>query len=113
MVENKVYPKLKEYIKIHHGYSGEELHKDPIYEEYLQAMDTLKSFNRQKVKITFTSQNDWSNWQGQKIGKIIVNEKGQICFLEGRCTRKGYYLDAGLYEGWYATLIPLTIEKVN
>ena len=110
MIENKVYPKLKEYVKVNRGFSMDKLKEEPIYQEYLALMDTLKSLNKQKVKLTFTQQNDWSNRQGQKQGKIIVNDKGQICFFEGRCTRKGYYLDAGLFDGWFATLIPLTID---
>ena len=109
-MKNEIYQDLKQYIKDHHGWSGEELKKTELYQRYLNFMAELKKLDRKKVKLTFTQQNDWTNRQGQKIGRIIINDKNQICFFEGRCTRKGYYLDAGLYDGCFATLIPLEIE---
>lgn len=111
-MKNEIYSELREYVKKHHGWSGEELKKTELYQKYLALMEALKTFNRKKVKLTFTQENDWIKRQGQKIGKVVVNDEGRICFFEGRCTRRGYYLDAGLYEGWQSTLIPLEIEEL-
>lgn len=111
-MKNTVYQECREYIKQHHGFSAEELHKTKLYQDYLLFMEAIKKLDRKKVKITFKSQNDWITSQGQKIGRIVVNQDNRPCFFEGRHTRKGQYLDAGLFEGWHTTIIPLEIEVI-
>ena len=112
MLENKVYPKLRDYIKEHHGWSGEELKQTEVYKEYLAFMEILATLDKKKVKLTYTYSNDWQNGQKETIGRIVIDSQNRLCFMEGKARTRGKYLDAGLYEGWFATIIPLRIETI-
>jgi len=112
-MKNEVYPKLREYVKEHHGFSSDKLHKTELWKEYQAFQDYLKSLEGKKIKLSYTSSIDcWGKVSGEKIGKIKVDKDGLIRFFEGRRTVRYYNLDAGLFEGWYATLIPVEIVEV-
>ncbi len=113
-MKNTIYPKLKEYIKQHHGWNGDELKASSEWQEYLNFQKYLSSFDGKKVKIKFCNTNDWMTTTGEKIGRIkaINDESFAVRFFEGRKTRRYYNLDAGLFDGWFATLIPLEIEEL-
>ena len=108
--KNTVYADLKAYIKEHHGFSMDELSQTDLYKRYLAEMDLIREFNGKRVKIDFTAEVDWLHIREIKRGKIVVNNT--INFFEGKHTRHYKHLDAGLYEGNYATLIPLSISEV-
>lgn len=86
--------------------------KDGTLDKYNNEMEKIKVFDRMKVKIKYSFSNDWQNGLREKEGKIIVNDKKQICFLEGRRTKNAQVLDAGLHEGFFATIVPLRIESI-
>jgi hypothetical protein len=109
---NEVYPKLKEYINAHGGFNSDELKQEAVYNDYIAFMDLLKGLDGKKIEMSFTSQSDWFHATGKKVGKIkIVND--EVRFYEGRKTARFYYLDGGIYEGFYATLVPLEIEVIK
>jgi len=65
-----------------------------------------------KIKLHYKMSADYMSGIGDKIGKIKL-DKDRIKFYEGRFRVKYNYLDAGLFEGWFATLIPLIIEEIQ
>ena len=111
-MKNEIYQDLQKWVKEHHGF-GSELYKTELYKKYEAFMNSLRSFHQKKVKISYVSQNDWVSNKGGKIGKVFVNSENKICFFEGRRTRNGQYLDAGLYEGFFAVIIPLEITEID
>lgn len=107
---NTVYNELQSYIKDHHGFNMDDLKATELYQRYESEMESIKQFAGKRVEITFTSLNDWLRGSGKVTGKIVVNDR--INFLPGKHTKRCKYLDAGLYDGWYATLIPLAISEI-
>lgn len=107
---NAVYNELQAYIKEHHSFSMIDFKQTELYKRYDAEMETIKQFDGKRVEIEFTSANDWLRSSGNKQGRIVVNDR--INFLPGRHTKRCKYLDAGLFDGWYATLIPLSIQEI-
>src|SRR5258706_15419720 len=71
-------------------------------------MEGIKEFDWQKVDLFFTNENYFGSSLNKKSGKIkIVDDR--IRFYEGRKTARFFYLDAGLYEDFFTTLIPIKI----
>jgi len=108
--KNEVFSSLDNYIRANSGTDG--LFKTQLGEDYKKAMEDMRQFNGKKVQIKFTCEMDFITGKGYKVGKIKV-EDGKLRFYEGRKTTRFYYLDAGIFNGFYATLIPLEIEEVN
>lgn len=48
---------------------------------------------------------------GVKKGRIVA-ENGRIKFFEGRMRTKYLNVESGLFEGFFATVIPLEIELI-
>jgi len=118
VIKNDVYKPLSDFVKEHNGFGRDAFKKHPeirIMEKSF--MDQLKSLDGKRVKINFCYENDFINGGGEKTGRIKVatsHERDEhIRFFEGRKRNRFYYLDAGLYEGFYATLIPLKIEVLS
>ena len=88
-----------------------EAYKTDAGKAYLQIMSEIKSFDGEKVEISFTNQNDFINSRGIKTGKIKVID-GAVRFYEGRKTTHFFYLDAGIFDGFFATLIPINIKTI-
>ncbi len=88
-----------------------EAYKTEAGKAYLQIMSELKSFDGEKVEISFTYQNDFLMGSGTKKGKIKVVDN-DIRFYEGRKTTRYYHLDGGISEGFFATLIPINIKTI-
>lgn len=109
---NKVYTELQAYIKEHHGYSKDDLEPTELYKRYQSEMDLIRAFDGKKVKLSFAYQVDWLSGKDITQGTIKLDGNNKIMFFEGRKTRHYKLLDAGLYEGNYATLIPLSISEV-
>jgi DnaJ-class molecular chaperone len=111
---NEAYQILKDFEKEHGRFSSNHL---DAYPEIMQALvDTeneIKKFDGKKVKLTYKATSDWFSHQGEKTGKIEVDDKGHVRFFEGRKRSKFQYLDSGFFEGFYATIIPLTIEEIK
>lgn len=113
---NEAYRKLKEFEKEHgrRFFSDKDFEEHPeIFKSLEEAENEIKKFDGKKVKLTYKYKSDWLSGSGEKKGKIEVDDKGHIRFYEGRKTGKFQYLDAGFFEGWYATIIPLTIEELK
>jgi len=109
--ENTAFPIISKYVNDNKGF-GDNLRNSLEYKEYEKAMDKIKSFDGEKVDISFCSEIDFASITGNKKGKIkIVDDR--VRFYEGRKTSRFYYLDAGLYNGWFATLIPIKITTIN
>lgn len=108
--KNEVFEKLSKYIKEHSGTFG--LFETPLGEEYKENINKISSFDGKKVQIKFTCDIDFMTNKGYKTGRIKV-EDGKLKFYEGRKTTRFYYLDAGIYDGFYATLIPIEIEEIK
>ena len=111
-MKNTILPEIRQYIKDNHGWSGSDLGKSEVYKKYTNFMDSLKQFDFQKVKLTFTASNDFLTINNTCKGTIrIIN--GKPLFFKGRATKRYCSLDAGLYEGWSNTLIILEINQLN
>ena len=113
-MNNTTYQDLRDFVKEHHGFSGKDFEEHPeIMKNYKATMDEIRKFNGQRVKLSFRASTDFMGASGEKIGRIKIDDgKDTIKFYEGRKRTRHYYLDAGLFDGWFATLIPLKIEKV-
>jgi len=115
-MKNTIYQELKDFVKEHHGFGGDDFKDHPeIMEKYNKFMDYLKKLDGQRVRIKFINHNDFTGTRGEKIGRIKAHENGNrkmIKFYEGKHRTKHYWLDAGLFDGWFATLIPLEIIKL-
>ena len=73
-------------------------------------MDKIRQFDGKKVEIVFCAEMDFLTVNnGTKKGKIKIDNEERIRFYEGRKTTRFYYLDAGLYNGFFATLVPIKI----
>ena len=111
-MQNTIYKELRAFVKEHHGFGDRDFEDHPeIMIKYNAIMDEIRKFNNQRVKLSFKSTIDLWTTTGEKIGRIKL-DKHLIKFYEGKNRTKFYHLDAGLFEGWYATLIPFTIEKM-
>lgn len=107
---NQIYPELKRIINENSGFSGSTWVKYPdALNQYQSLMNELRQFDNKKVTLSFNYSNDWLNTSGVKTGKIKVIDD-RIRFYEGRKRARFFYLDAGLYEGFYAVLI---FQEVN
>ena len=111
-LENTIYNQLREFVKEHHGFSGKDFDEHPeIDKKYNAFMAELKKLDGKRVKINFLYVADFTRIEDCKTGRIRV-DKDRVKFYEGKKRVKYYNLDAGLFEGWYATLIPITIETI-
>lgn len=110
--ENKVYEPMRAYIKEHHGWSSDELTKTQLWADYQAAMDELRAFDGMKVRIKYSTSEEWHAGSGEKIGRIRVKDNGQVMFFEGRNRTRFQWLDLGMYDGWRATIIAREIEAV-
>lgn len=111
-MNNEVYQKLKDIMKKNHGLpeEGTDEHTE-FWKEYNATIDAIKEFDGKKVKMKYSYSADWLSGTKEKIGKIkVCGDK--ILFFEGRRTVRCQYLDAGIFEGCFATIIPMTIEEV-
>lgn len=107
-----LYKDLRQYISDNHGLSMDKFMETELYKRYEDTMNKFKQFDNQKVKIKYVVGGDFTESSTHEaIGKIKVVED-KIKFYEGRVTTKYKSIDAGIYEGWSATIIPLKIEKV-
>jgi len=105
-MRNEGYQRLREFVKDHHGFGQSDFAQHPeIVKLYEDTMKEISLFDNKKIKLTYKVKSDIRN----KIGKIKVVDN-KIRFYEGKKTSKFQYLDAGLFEGWYSVLIPLSIE---
>jgi hypothetical protein len=111
-MKNEIYPIIREYVKQNNGWDSEKLKVSDEYKKYMLFQEELKKLDGKKVKIKFTCSMDLFSNSGEKTGRIKVSDDGLIRFYEGRKTARYYHLDGGLYEGWYATLIPLEITII-
>jgi hypothetical protein len=111
--ENNAFPIISKYVDDNNGF-GEDLRNSYAYHQYSDAMDKIKEFDGKKVEISFCAEMDFVSIDNDtKKGKIKFDEiEGRIRFYEGRKTTRFYYLDAGLYNGWFATLIPTKITEI-
>ena len=111
-MKNDVYEIIRGYVKKNHGWDGDELVKSKEYKAYMEFQEKMKQFDGKRVKISFTASMDiMGNISGMKTGRIRV-DGDRIKFYEGRKTRRHYHLDGGLYDGWFATLIPIEIVEL-
>lgn len=107
---NTCFWSLRDKIKKDGGFN-ESIFCTPIGKEYLKAMDLLRSFDGQHVKITYLHQIDIHENGGEANGLIKVI-KDQVVFFKGKRTRMGTYLDAGLFYGFHNTVIPLSVNII-
>lgn len=108
---NTVYKDIQEYIKHNHGWLMDDFLNSPIGKRYIDEMNTLRQFNGKRVTISFTQDRGIIRQNGQKYGKIII-DNNRIKFYEGKNRTHYQRLDCGMYDGFYATLIPLSIKEV-
>ena len=109
---NNAYLPILKYIDDNSGW-GSDLKDSPEYELYCEFQDKLLLLDGKNVEITFNYENDFLSVSGGvKKGKIAV-EDGRVLFFEGRKRTKYQNLDAGLYSGFFATLIPIKVVILN
>lgn len=109
---NNVYEELRNFVKEHHGFSGKDFEEHPeIFQKYNLTMDNIRQFQNKRIKLQFKQVNDLFSQSGEKIGRIKLDGE-KIKFYEGKRRSKYFLLDAGLFEGFFATLIPLSIEEI-
>lgn len=110
--KNDIYLEIREYIKNNHGFCSEDLVKTELWKIYLREMEELKQFDNKKVVVNFSFKNEvFGKIQQTKIGKIKF-EDNKLKFYEGKKRRKYFNIDVGLFEGWFATIIPQKIESI-
>ncbi len=110
---NEAYQILKDFRTEHHGVNQKEFEDHPeIIKLYTDTMNEIRAFADKKVKLTYKSTSDWVSSQGETTGKIRLSGD-RVLFFEGRKTSEYRYLDAGFFEGNYATIIPITIEEIR
>lgn len=111
-MQNLIYEKLRNFVKEHHGFGGKDFEDHPdILNEYNSTMNQIRQYENKRVKIKYVLSQDLLTTSGEKQGRIKL-DKDNIKFYEGKRRTKHYFLDAGLFDGWYATLIPLSIEEI-
>lgn len=108
---NTVYKDITAYIKEHHGYCLEEFLSSDLGKRYLSELDILRQFDGKRIIINFTQDLDIMKRNGEKTGRMKVRDD-KIMFFEGKKRTRYQRLDCGLYDGAYATLIPLTIITI-
>ena len=104
--------KIRDYVSRNHGWSSVALEKSEEFADYQAEMDKIRQFNGKRVRLEFIYATDLSSGSGEKVGRIKV-DGGRIKFYEGKKTARHYCLDAGLYLGWFATLVPKKIVALN
>lgn len=108
---NTCYDEIRGYVKEHHGWGG-ELADTQEFKNYREVMEKIKQFDGKKVILNYKYSADFIGSSGEMIGKVKV-EGDNIKFYEGRKRTRYYNLDAGLFEGWFATLIVKEIKIVQ
>jgi hypothetical protein len=112
MMKNEAYPQLKDFSR-KYGMGKEQFEEHleilPLYDK---TMDEIRQFDGKKAKLTYKATSDWLSHGGEMVGKIRVRDD-KILFFEGRKTTRFNYLDAGLFEGFFAVLIPISIDLFN
>ena len=105
---NTGLPIINQYVSDNHGWSAKAFEHE-AGKEYIKAMEAIREFDGHKVELTFNYERDFASVNnGTKKGRIkIVDDR--VRFYEGRKTSRFYYLDAGVYSGFFATLIPTKI----
>lgn len=116
-MNNNAYKILRDFVREHHGFGITDFKEHPdIYKLYQDTMQNIRQFEGKRVKIQYKCSIDFMGVKGEKVGKIKLELEEhydpRVRFYEGKKKTRYYYLDAGLFEGWYATLIPLSIEEV-
>lgn len=107
---NNAYESIRKCVSDNHGWNS-DLYSSPAGISYTKAMEEIKALENKKVEIHFTAEMDFASTHGKKIGKIKVVDN-RIRFYEGRKTTRFYYLDAGVFEGFFATLVPMRITSI-
>ena len=108
---NGIYERIRGYVKEHHGF-GQDLYESPLFQEYQETMNHLKSFDGERVRIQYLVGGAYLGvTRGEKVGRVVVKDN-KVMFFEGRNRTRHNLLDAGLYEGWFATLIVLQMETI-
>ena len=107
---NTVYKDIQAYIKVNHGWNKDEFLSSPIGKRYIDEMNILRQFDNKRVVINFTQDQDIVRRNGEKIGRIKIRDN-KVMFFEGKHRTRYQSLDCGMYDGWYATLIPLSIRE--
>jgi len=110
-LKNNLYEEIRKYIKENKGF-GSELKNTELYKKILKMQEDLKQFEGKKVKIVYHYSADYFGNNGVKIGKIVF-EGDKIKFFEGLNRSKFFWLDLGLFEGFYATLILKEISEIS
>ena len=110
---NTCFQLVREYVKQNMGY-GPEIDNTESGKLYQKCMDEMKEFDGKKVEISYTFEDDWIkmvNTNTTKKGKIVVIN-GFMYFFEGKRTRMGNQIDAGLLLGFKNIIVPLKIVEL-
>ena len=108
---NNVYSPLKIWKEKQGVYSFDKLQKTEEWANYLDYMEELKKFDGKRVKIRYRWNQDFFCGDVETKGRIKVVDD-MVRFYQGKRTRRYYNLDGGVFEGWFATVIPLKIETI-
>jgi len=107
---NGSYEKIRAKVREIGGWNTDANHSEEG-KAYFKIMEEIKTFDGEKVEIRFNYETDFLSGSSIKKGKIKVID-GDIRFYEGRKTTRFYHLDGGIYEGFFATLIPINIKTI-
>lgn len=111
-IVNTAFEPIRKQVEENNGWSGALYDTEPA-QEYRKIMQQMKELDGKKVEIKFNAEMDFLTVKGgTKTGRIKVVED-RIRFYEGRKRSRFYYLDAGLFMGWFATLCPTEINVLN
>lgn len=81
------------------------------WNHYHQTMKHIRDFTGHKVKMVASSESVLGNIECVMDGKIVIVQDRPF-FLKGNNRKNGYWLDAGLFSGFRATMVPLTIYTI-
>ena len=110
-MKNTLYKEIKKYVNEHHGFNS-ELMKTELWQKIVKMRESLRQFEGKKVKIVYHYSADFYGGEGVKMGRIVF-DGDKIKFYEGLNRSRFYWLDLGLFEGFYATLILKEIIEVS
>lgn len=107
---NTCFDLVREYISRNGGF-GPEIDNFEAGKLYTKCMNEIKVFDGIKVELSFIQESDWRTIKNTKKGKIVVLKEIPY-FFEGKRTRMGNQIDAGLLLGFRNMIVPIKIVEL-
>ncbi len=110
--KNEIYKEISDYVDRNHGVSMPLFKSSELGKRYIEKMNELKKLDGKKVRMSYITKIDIATLKNTKEGRISVYGDN-VKFYENGKRAEYQTLDIGLYDGFYATIIPLEIETIS